>query len=200
MTSLFENFFPNQRVQIDFAEKGNDNYLVMCDVMSGFFQVYRVANKSAEQAILKVREWSSFWCRPFQLVADGGPGFRTTFEEEAAKLGIQVKHSSGYNSSSQSSVERAVGQLKTILKKCGNLNQLQMHEMIYTINCREQNCGMGSPIARFLGRNMRGAIPNSLDRNINWTMMMQNRALQHQKKVEKKGRKPKETYEIGERV
>ena len=92
----------------------------MCDVMSGFSQVYQVANKSAEQAILKVREWSSFWGRSFQLVADGGPGFRTTFEEEAAKLGIQVKHSSGYNSSSQSSVERAVGQLKTNLKKCGN--------------------------------------------------------------------------------
>ena len=59
MTSLFENFFPNQRVQIDFAEKGSESYLVMCDVMSGFFQVYRVANKSAEQAILNV-EWSSF--------------------------------------------------------------------------------------------------------------------------------------------
>ena len=70
--------------------------------------------------------------------------------------------------------------------------------MVYTINCREQNNGMGSPIARFLGRNTRGAIPNSLDRNINWTMMMKNRALQ--KRVEKKGKKPKETYEIGERV
>ena len=77
---------------------------------------------------------------------------------------------------------------------------MQIHEMIYTMNCREQNNGMGSPIARFLGRNTRGAIPNSLDRNINWTLMMQNRALQHQKRVEKKGRKPKETYEIGERV
>ena len=59
---------------------------------------------------------------------------------------------------------------------------------------------MGSPIARFLGRNTRGAIPNSLDENINWTMMMKNRALQHQKRVEKKGKKPKEIYEIGERV
>ena len=57
---------------------------------------------------------------------------------------------------------------------------------------------MGSPIARFLGRNVRGAIPNSLDRNINWKKMMENRALQHQKRVEKKGKKPKEIYEIGE--
>ena len=57
---------------------------------------------------------------------------------------------------------------------------------------------MGSPIGRFLGRNIRGAIPNFLDRNFNWKMMMENRALQHQKRVEKKGRKPKEMYEIGE--
>ena len=89
----------------------------MCDVMSGFFQVYRLPNKSAEQAIFKVREWSSFWGRPFEIPADSGPGFRNTFEEEAAKLGITVRHSSGYNSSSQANVERCVGQLKSIIKK-----------------------------------------------------------------------------------
>ena len=70
--------------------------------------------------------------------------------------------------------------------------------MVYTINCREQNSGMGSAIARFLGRNCRGAIPNSLDRNANWKIMMENRAQQHQKRVDKKGKKPKEMYEIGE--
>ena len=58
---------------------------------------------------------------------------------------------------------------------------------------------MGSAIARFLGRNCRGAIPNSLDRNANWQMMMDNRAKQHQLRVDKKGKKPKEMYEIGER-
>ena len=42
MSNLFNNFYPNQRVQIDFCEKGLDSYLVICDVMSGFFQVYRV--------------------------------------------------------------------------------------------------------------------------------------------------------------
>ena len=62
-----------------------DNYLVMCDVMSSFFQVYRVPNKSAKQAILKVREWSSFWGKPFEILADGKPGFRNTYEEETAK-------------------------------------------------------------------------------------------------------------------
>ena len=78
------------------------------------------------------------------------------------------------------------------------LSQLQIHELVYCINCREQGSGIGSPIARFLGHNARGAIPNSLDRNINWKLIMKNRALQHQKRVETKGKKPKEIYEIGE--
>ena len=190
----------NQCVQIDFAKRGADNYLIMCDVMSGFFQIYKVKNKSAEQAILKIREWSSFWGRPFEILADSGPGFRNTFKEEASKLDITVRYSIGYNSSSQFNVERCVGQLKTMLKKCGPLSQLQIHELVYCINCREQGSGMGSPIAKFLGRNVRGIIPNSLDRNINWKLMMENRALQHQKRVESKGKKPKEIYEIGEEV
>ena len=59
---------------------------------------------------------------------------------------------------------------------------------------------MGSPIARFLGRNCRGAIPNSLNRDANWQAMMDNRARQHQLRVDKKGKKPKEVYEIGEKV
>ena len=109
MGNLFNNFYPNQRIQIDFCEKGADNYLVMVDVMSGFFQIYKVKNKSAMEAILKVREWSACWGKPFEILADSGPGFRHTFEEEATKLGIIVRHSSGYNSSSQSTVERCVG-------------------------------------------------------------------------------------------
>ena len=102
----------------------------MCNVMSGFFQIYKVKNKSAEQAILKIREWSSFWGRPFEILADSGPGFRNTFEEEASKLGITVRHRSGYNSSSQSNVECCVGQRKTMLKKCGPLSQLQIHKLV----------------------------------------------------------------------
>ena len=77
---------------------------------------------------------------------------------------------------------------------------MQIHEMTYTINCREQNNGMGSPIARFLGRNCRGAIPNSLDRDGNWQAMMDARARQHQLRVDKKGKTPKEIYSVGEKV
>ena len=51
MSSLFENFFPNVRVHIDYAERGNDSFLVICS------QVYKTCNKSTEHALLKLREW-----------------------------------------------------------------------------------------------------------------------------------------------
>ena len=135
-----------------------------------------------------------------EVVADSGPSFRNNFKEEANKLGIKVKHSSAYNSSSQAAVEQRVGQQKSVLKKCGPLNQLQIHKMIFCINCREQKGGAGSPIARFLGRDVRGSIPNSFNRDLNWKLMMESRKQRHQQRVEKKGRKPKEQYSVGMEV
>ena len=70
MSSLFENFSPNIRVQIDYAEKGNENFLVICYQMSGFGQVYKTRNKSTEQALLKLREWGANFGFPLVLLAD----------------------------------------------------------------------------------------------------------------------------------
>ena len=47
------------------------------------------------------------------LVSDFGPAFRKRFVEEWAKLGAWVEHSSAYNPSSQSGVERSVGNEKS---------------------------------------------------------------------------------------
>ena len=62
---------------------------------------------SSEEALLKVREWSSY-CYPMTLVCDSGPSFCSRFSEECLKLGVRVEHSSAYNPSSQSAVERSV--------------------------------------------------------------------------------------------
>ena len=49
MTSLFENFFPGSSVQFDFAERGNDEFWVLCCQMSGVMQMYKTRNESTEQ-------------------------------------------------------------------------------------------------------------------------------------------------------
>ena len=94
--------------------------------MSGFMQVYKTNNKSTEQALLKLKEWSANFGFPMTIVADSGPVFRNNFEEECAKMSMRVEHSSAYNPSSQSGVERSVGSLKHLLKRSANMNKLQL--------------------------------------------------------------------------
>ena len=70
------------RVKIDYAERGNNNYLVICDHMSGFIQVYKTHNKSTERALQK---WGAYFRLLLLLIANSGNSFRNTFIEECAK-------------------------------------------------------------------------------------------------------------------
>ena len=200
MRDVFANFYPNEEIQIDFAEKGNDNFLMMADTLTGFIQAFPVRNKGTAEAVLKVREWGTMFGRPYRIKCDSGPGFRNTFKEEMKGLGIGVVQSSNYNPSSNALVERSVRSLKEILNKGGRMSDLQLRELIFCVNSREQEGGKGSPLSRFLGHGTRSYLPNSLDRNINWAHLMQIRAEQHQKRVEKPGRTSKEVFAVGERV
>ena len=197
---VFANFYPNEQIEIDFAEKGSKDFLLIVDSLTGFGQVFEVRNKSSSEAALKVREWSALFGKPYRCKSDFGPGFRDTFKKEMKGLGIDVIHSSAYNPSSNALVERSVRTLKDLLKKCGSLTQLQLREMIFCSNSREQEGGQGSPMSRFLGHGIRTGLPNSVDRNINWTHLMDIRAKQHQRRVDKPGKTTKDTFEIGENV
>ena len=76
-----------------------------------------------------------------------------------------------------------------------------MAEMVFTVNSREQQ-NQGSAITRFLGRGVRGALPNSLDRSSNWQDDVTTRGETRQRRVTKKGRTvgKKEVYTVGEKV
>ena len=95
------------------------------------------------------------------LVADSGPSFRNRFAEECLKLEVRLEHSSAYNSSSQSTVERSIGNLKHLLKRSSHMNQLQISECVFAINSRVQPDGCGSPIASFFMRDVRGGYPTA---------------------------------------
>ena len=73
--------------------------------------------------------------------------------------------------------------------------------MVFAINSRDHP-HQGSAITRFLGRGVRGALPNSLDRSSNWQEKVTARGEARQKHVEKKGRTvgKKEIFAIGETV
>ena len=47
------------------------------------------------------------------------------------------------------------------------MNQLQLSEMVFALNTRIQPNDAGSPISRFFRGDVRGSLPNSLNRNLN---------------------------------
>ena len=116
---LFENYYPNSLLQADFAQYGDQDFLVIVCMLSGFGKVFKTKNKTTSEAIKAIRTWVGMYGRPKRLRVDAGPAFREGFIEELQKLGIQVTHSSAYSLQSNSHAERFVRTLKNLLKKCG---------------------------------------------------------------------------------
>ena len=77
---------PGQRLQVDYAEKGNGNYLLIVDYVSNFMQAYKTSMKSTEDAIKCLRDWASKWGMPYEVKSDNGSSFRKEWEEEFKKL------------------------------------------------------------------------------------------------------------------
>ena len=157
--------FPGQRLQVDYCEKGSQNYLIIVDYVSGYMQAYKTSRKSTEEALKCVCSWGSKWGLPYEIKSDNGPAFSKEWENELNKLGIQVLHSSAYNSQSMGLVERSVRTIKEILKKNGHLSHLMLDEQVFAINAKEDGI-TGSNNSRFYGRGVRSGLPNSLDRFI----------------------------------
>ena len=57
--NIFRNFLPGQQVELDFAEKGSQDYLMIACALTGFIQAYKTQNKSTDEAIRCLRTWSA---------------------------------------------------------------------------------------------------------------------------------------------
>ena len=119
-----------QRVQIDFAVKGSQNYLSMVCVLTRFIKVFKTSNQSTKEMMRCMREWAALYGLTYAIKADFSPSFRLAFEKELEKLGVKIIHSSAYHPQSQGLVERSIKTIKEILDKRGqNLSQLLLNEL-----------------------------------------------------------------------
>ena len=98
--NIFNNFIPGHQVELDYAEKGSKDYLKIVCSLTGFIQAYKTSNKGTDEAIKCLRTWSASFGLPYTAKSDSGPAFRQTWEEDLAKRGVRVIHSSCYNPAS----------------------------------------------------------------------------------------------------
>ena len=82
---IFKIFMPGQRLQVDYAEKGSGNFLMIVDSLTGFRQTYKTPRKSTEDAIKCLRSWASIWGIPYEVKSDNGASFRQKWEKELDK-------------------------------------------------------------------------------------------------------------------
>ena len=115
-------------------------------------------------------------------------------------MGIKLIHSSSYNPRSMGLAERSVRSIKNLLNKNTILSQLELDELVFTINTNQQGANQGCSLERFLGRAINTAIPNSLAKNFGFEEAIQARAEIRMKRFLKPEKGTKLLFEVGELV
>ena len=80
---IFSHFHPGQRLQVDYCEKRNQNYLMIVDYVSGYMQAFKTTRKSTEDAIKCIRSWGSKFGLPYEVKSDNGPAFHQEWETDS---------------------------------------------------------------------------------------------------------------------
>ena len=96
--------------------------------------------------------------------------------------------------------ERSVRSIKNLLKKNTRLSQLELDELVFTINTNQQKANQGCALERFLGRAINTTIPNSLAKKFGFEEAIQARPETRMKRLLKPEKGTKLLFEVGELV
>ena len=77
--NLFHHFEPGQRIKADFMEFGSENFMILVDSISSFYEGLLNKNKFKSEAIRAMREWSCLHGAPYRMKTDNGPDYRGQF-------------------------------------------------------------------------------------------------------------------------
>jgi hypothetical protein len=154
LTTASEAF---QQVAMDLFECSGKHYLVMVDRYSGYPFVHRLRSLATTAITDALLQYFLDWGFPAVIRSDGGPQFRTAFDEFCNKHDVIHELTSPYNPQSNGLAESAVKQVKHLLIKS------QGHMAKFLIALAEwRNIPRAdgfSPAQMFLGRRQRGLLP-----------------------------------------
>ena len=128
---------PMERVHIDFCEYKGKQLLVLIDAHSKYIWTHVMNNDTTTLKTLAVL-WSWFCERsgfPATLVSDNGPQFTSKeFAEKMAKWGVKHILTPPYHPASNGLAEKAVGIVKTKLKKMDcSVSPVELHVNLHAV-------------------------------------------------------------------
>ena len=111
---------PMEMVGVDLFQLEGKQFLCMVDRFSGFPFVAALRSLTTRAILKTMTTWFYDFGFPRVIRSDGGPQFRTEFEQYCRSNGITKELSSPYNPQSNGLAESAVKQVKYLMKKVGS--------------------------------------------------------------------------------
>ena len=118
------------------------------------------------------------------------------------KLGVKHVKSRAYNTSSNGGAELIVHSIKEFLRKENNkkITQELLQELTFKVNNYVQNEKTDSAAERWFRRKPINMLPNTMERDIDWKNMPEERRNEQTKLATKKGRKSSVKFRIRDKV
>lgn len=152
---------PWEKLGADLFEWNRNDYLILIDYYSGYFEISHVSNTKSETIITHFKSQFARHGIPDVLITDNGPQFTSTQFEEFSKL-YQFNHitSSPYHPQSNGMAEKGVQIAKSLLIKANESGQDPYLALLDYRNTPRDDI-LGSPVQRLFGRRTKTLLPTT---------------------------------------
>ena len=157
--------YPFQVVGTDVFHVGGENFLMVVDYLSKWPGVRALRQGMSTSVIIRVlREVFSELGTPEKIVSDNGSNFASSeFARFCSKLEIKHETSSPLHSSGNGQVERTIGTVKSMMKKCISQGD-HWEDGLLAIRNTPVGVGLLAPAQYLQGRLLRDSMPLPVDR------------------------------------
>ena len=151
----------------DLFQHEDKQYIIFVDYYSGFIQYEMVKSTGAMDTLAATRHLIRTFGKPATIISDNGTNYTSkTYKDYLQEMGVDHKTSSPHFPQGNGRAERAVGTLKSILKKVSN--QAGRDKAILAYLDTPISDKLPTPTQLFMGRRLRTDLPilNNLVKNI----------------------------------
>ena len=177
---------PMDKVGVDIFHFGGKNYLIMTDYFSGYKWSQVMKRMDTAEVTRIIESWfNGSQGLPRTLRADSGPQFRNPFNQWLEELGIIRETSSAYNPASNGAAEKAVQDVKKVLKKQDG--KADIGEIIAGLNNTVRTTLGITPAELFIGRKIRTKTRGSMRREVDLARAKRKRIQEQERMRERMG-------------
>ena len=116
--TLLKAAFSFQECASDLFTLNGNEYIILVDRLTGFLCCDKLQRTTTSAILIKLTNWFNILGWPEKIRSDGGPQFRSEFNDFCKSFYIDHELSSPYHPESNGLAEAAVKNAKNLLKKC----------------------------------------------------------------------------------